>query len=360
MKIFFVLLFIWSFSFSSQKFDETYKDYKDGKYVKAFKNFKYLASEHKDLEASYVLAKMYERGEACNVNTKEALKWYKFAATGYYEQSTFNPTREIDKERDKIYESLNQIEDKETQKTIKRHTDSLYNIKAYKTNYFLPISHRINGNYAPTNAHIAKNIETEFQLSIKYDITSDLLGLGEIYTIGYTQLAFWQLYADSAYFRETNYNPELFVSVPFLNKYNNEYIKGLRFSLAHQSNGRGGVEERSWNSLNASVFFQYKYLFTEFKLWHRLKDSTDYNPSLIDYIGYGHIKFTLPYKKHMAQLLLRNNFSGKTATEFNYSYPILGRDDLFLYVKYFNGYGESLIDYNHNINKIGVGFSISR
>ena len=122
----------------------------------------------------------------------------------------------------------------------------------------------------------------------------------------------------------------------------------------------GGEEERSWNYLSATAYFQYKLLFTELKLWHRLPDATDYNPDLIDFMGHGHIRFILPYKKHIAKLLLRSNFSGEHAVELNYSYPVFGRDDLFLYLKGFSGYGESLIDYDKHVNKIGIGFSISR
>jgi len=77
-------------------------------------------------------------------------------------------------------------------------------------------------------------------------------------------------------------------------------------------------------------------------------------------MGHGHLKFILPYKKHLAKLLLRSNFHGKSAVEFSYSYPFFGSKDLFFYLKTFNGYGESLIDYDNKIDKVGFGFSISR
>lgn len=42
----------------------------------------------------------------------------------------------------------------------------------------------------------------------------------------------------------------------------------------------------------------------------------------------------------------------------DYSYPIY--KNLYLYVQYFNGYGESLADYNRSIERVGVGFLFAR
>jgi len=91
-----------------------------------------------------------------------------------------------------------------------------------------------------------------------------------------------------------------------------------------------------------------------------LPDEIDYNPELIDYMGHGHLRFILPYKKSMTELTLRSNFSAKNMVELSYSYPALWSEDIFLYIKAFSGYGESLIDYDNSINKIGLGFSITR
>jgi len=360
MKFFIILFISVTLLLSSTEFEKAYLVYKSGDFWSSFKIFKSLAEDENDLDAAYILAYMYEHGEGCKVDNKESAKWYKISSKGYYNREKDDSSRDINKEKRKLYESLKKPLDKETQKTLRQYTQSLYNIKAHEANYFLPISYRTNGQYSDTYGHKAQNTEIEFQFSIKYDFAANVFALDEIYTLAYTQLSFWQSYGESAYFRETNYNPEFFVTFPISEFNDAQLIRAVRLSYAHQSNGRGGEEERSWNYLSISTYFQYKFLFTELKLWQRISVTTDYNPKLIDYMGHGHIRFIVPYKKHVTKLLLRSNFSGENAVELNYSYPAFGRDDLFLYIKGFSGYGESLIDYDKHVNKIGFGFSISR
>jgi phospholipase A1 len=62
---------------------------------------------------------------------------------------------------------------------------------------------------------------------------------------------------------------------------------------------------------------------------------------------------------HLAALMVRGNPStGKGAIEFNYSVPFGG----YLYgnVYVFNGYGDSLIDYNRSVTRIGIGVMLAR
>ena len=271
--------------------------------------------------------------------------------------------QEIEQDKKEIINSL-PIEGEE-KNTIADIVDSSFNLRAYKENYFLPVSYRYDSEYVDDAAHghRSKSMETEFQVSIRYDFTSNLFGLGEIYSFGYTQRAWWQLYTESAFFRETNYQPEIFVTVPTYKFLKNSYLKGLKFAYIHQSNGRGGVYERSWNHLSATAFLFYRNIIGEFEMWYRIKDKNDYNPQLLDYIGYGQFKCVVPYKQHLFKLTLRSNVrKRKSSVELSYSYPLPLRQesDLFVYIKSFNGYGESLIDYNHNVNKLSIGLAISR
>lgn len=355
MKKLIIILILVSSVFGATSFEEAYKVYKADDFKTSLAMFTKLVDKDKDYDAAYILGYMYEHGEGCEIDIKKSQKYYKFSSHGYYWQIKPDPSRNTTKEYNRLYSTLEQSDDEITRSTIGQYTQSLYNIKAHGANYFLPISYRYNGTYSDTYGHKALDVETEFQISIKFDYAANIFGLNEIYSVAYTQLAFWQLYEESAYFRETNYNPEAFVTLPVPT----EPLKAVRVAFAHQSNGRGGAEERSWNYLSASFYFQTAFFFTELKLWKDV-GSLDYNPDLMDYLGYGEIQFVVPYKHHILKLKLRNTFSEKRATEVSYSYPMFGSKDLFFYAKAFTGYGESLVDYDNKVHKLGFGFSISR
>jgi len=274
------------------------------------------------------------------------------------------PLSKMEQAKKKMIKSLDFDINGSSKETITNIVTSSFNLKSYKENYLLPVSYRYDSPHIDNGIHESKDTETEFQISIRYDIESDLMGLGEIYSFGYTQRSWWQVYAKSAFFRESNYQPELFVKVPtyktFLKK---SPIKGFKVAAIHQSNGRGGEYERSWNRLSLSSFIQHKNIIGELELWSRLPDNIDYNPDLLDYLGHGKLKLMMPYHQHLFKLNLASNpATHKSSAEFIYSYPLPVREehDLFLYFKTFNGYGESLIDYNENVNKISIGVSISR
>jgi phospholipase A1 len=64
--------------------------------------------------------------------------------------------------------------------------------------------------------------------------------------------------------------------------------------------------------------------------------------------------------------MLRNNLRSENlgAVQLDWSVPLstihesLGKK-ISLYVQYFNGYGESLLDYNTGINRISAGFMLA-
>jgi len=75
----------------------------------------------------------------------------------------------------------------------------------------------------------------------------------------------------------------------------------------------------------------------------------------------GNFELALAYqrKDQLISLMLCNNLrsDNKGAVELSWSFPV--SRTLRGYVKYFNGYGHSLIDYNFHTNAIGIGFTFT-
>ena len=102
--------------------------------------------------------------------------------------------------------------------------------------------------------------KAKFQFSFRFPLSStDLFVKGDGLDIGYTQVSFWQVYnSESAPFRETNYDPEVYYPMP-LNFRPHGADTALRFGLEHESNGRGIVNgytlSRSWNRVYAKLIY---------------------------------------------------------------------------------------------------------
>lgn len=181
---------------------------------------------------------------------------------------------------------------------------------------------------------------------------------------GYTITSFWQAYNGtiSSPFRETNYEPEAMLVLR-----TNYELAGFRgrfinLGMAHQSNGRGETLSRSWNRVYAQFGFERDNLAVMIRPWVRIpeRNRSDDNPDIEDYLGHGDVLAVYRKGRNAYSLLLRNNLKSsdnRGALKLNWSFPLYGR--LKGYVQYFNGYGESLVDYNHKQQSLGFGVSLT-
>lgn len=250
---------------------------------------------------------------------------------------------------------------------------SPYVLTAYKQNYILPWTYADEQNPIYTTSgddELAEQKEAKFQLSVKIPLAENsLLVEGDSLHMGFTLKSFWQVYNDelSSPFRETNYQPEIFYTMPL--RFRPEGTDtALRLGLEHESNGRTQLLSRSWNRLYAQLFYAKDNYLISFRPWYRLpeddKDSAldpdgDDNPDIDDYMGYFELNGVLAWNELEISTLLRNNLRDENygAVELGVSFPLWKR--VRGYAQYFNGYGESLIDYNHRIERFGVGFLIT-
>lgn len=246
-----------------------------------------------------------------------------------------------------------------------------FTLMAHKPNYILLAAYNASG-YDPdpyrTRAGGSLDVddtEVQFQVSIKTPLAVGLLGNRMDLYAGYTNHSFWQLYNDaSAPFRETNHEPEIWAQFnPGWKAFGITNTTNL-LGLVHQSNGRGGELSRSWNRIYAAFVFEKGNWALAFKPWYRIPEDSedDDNPDITDYLGHHELRAIYKSGNHVFSAMSRNNIESgfsKGAVELSWSFPLGDYPYLKGYVQYFSGYGESLIDYDSYVNRIGVGFALT-
>jgi phospholipase A1 len=328
----------------------------------------FLSANETNGEGVYEFAQKYENEN----KTTEAFLWHKKAAQNPKKTDDSNLKLENSLKKESLHREKNgtaldekdylkdltsEYEDNDTKNTVIQMVDSLFGVTTYNSNYLLPLKYDFK-----SHGDNRKHTETLFQLSFKKDLIKNLFGFNEVFGVAYTQRSWWQTLKKSSPFRETNYLPEIYLSLPHISK--KTFFKAYKIGFLHESNGQGEKNSRSWNRLYAEIILQYKGVFITPRVWYRLKESEKYddNKDILEYMGYGDLILSYPYKNQLFTLLLRNNFdfdNNKGAVQFDWTFPI-AKSGVFGYIRYFDGYGESLIDYNKKIRHIGIGLAFSR
>lgn len=246
--------------------------------------------------------------------------------------------------------------------------DNPFLLLPHRPNYILPLCWYSDPNDAAAGFAPGEldSVEIKFQVSLKVLLREGVFGdSGNLYA-AYTNRSWWQAYnADlSSPFRETSHEPELFVLFDTSYDLLGLTSSGVIVGLSHQSNGRSGTQSRSWNRLYASLLFERGNLAVAIKPWLRFPEQEkaapgdprgDDNPDILHYMGHGELGFLYRWRRHTLSLLVRNNFQSdnKGAVELGVSYPLTGK--VKGYFQFFDGYGESLIDYDHRTTRAGLG-----
>ena len=217
------------------------------------------------------------------------------------------------------------------------------------------------------------NAETQFQVSIKVALARDTFSEGDAIQFGFTLKSFWQTFNsdESSPFRETNYQPEVWYrkTLPWNTFGSETMLWGI--GAEHQSNGRSRELSRSWNRVYTTVTWLTDDYAFRFKPWYRIPEDRkddpddtdgDDNPDIHRYMGYFEFSGIYRHEEQEFGVEFRNNVgsgasNSRGAIQLDYTFPLWGR--LRGYAQFFNGYGESLIDYNHNITRAGIGFLLS-
>lgn len=226
--------------------------------------------------------------------------------------------------------------------------------------------------YEPIYFLLGNYPAAEFQLSLKFqlfDFTNSPAGLTNLY-FAYTQTSYWDLISSDPSFFDTSYKPSLFLYFPNLWHRKDKSIQfDLQGGAEHESNGRGGVQERSIYT----AYLQPRITFgkpghLQFALqpraWTYFLVGPN-NPDIAEFRGYAdlHAFLTLkPEPNSWANFQVETRFrigdDGEHAgvqVDARYKFPHFNP---VIDVQYFDGYGQTLRQYNQKAHGLRVGFCL--
>ena len=201
--------------------------------------------------------------------------------------------------------------------------------------------------------------ELAFQLGFKLKLLEQVFASPVDLWFGYTQRSFWQAYNSDATspFRETNYEPELMAVAPLNVEMLGWRARLLNVGLVHQSNGQAALLSRSWNRMYAQVGLERGNFTVLARLWKPV-GSLQGNEDIRDYYGDGDVVGTYRMGGQEFSVLARSNFkTGHGALQASWAFPL--KSNVKGYVQVFNGYGDSLINYNASQQTVGLGVLIA-
>lgn len=223
----------------------------------------------------------------------------------------------------------------------------------YKDNYFI---------FGPSigSKPTEKNTNVKFQISVSQRITKSTLPWGTYLYLFYTQKCFWNILEESLPMTDLNFNPGIGLAKPLFVK--DRFIGKAMMVIEHESNGRDGDESRSWNRITfgASIMIDPNFM-VHGKVWIPIVDGEN-NKDILDYCGIYQFGTSVmsPDRKFGVSVILTKRRGWKlnynTAVEFSYRFN--NNQNQYLFMQYYNGYGEGLLEYNKFHSQLRVGIVI--
>ncbi len=233
-------------------------------------------------------------------------------------------------------------------------------------------------NHTASTAVAYKPNETRIQLSVRTKIAQGLLTQGQEQRrdslwFAYSQQSYWQLFNGdlSRPFRATDHEPEITYIYPT----DVALSGGWRWrysgvSLVHQSNGQSLPLSRSWNRSVLMAGLEKGNQFRVLgKVWKRINENAanDDNPDITNYLGRAEIAgFWTVNADNTLGLTLRHSLRADTkgSVRLEWLKDLAdsdipgGRSGLRWHTQLFNGYGDSLVDYNRRRTVLSIGLSL--
>ena len=237
--------------------------------------------------------------------------------------------------------------------SIRKEFDEAPHFSLYKDNYFT-IGTAIGPRPSATNSDV------KFQVSISQRLTKSTLPFNTYLFLFYNQKVFWNVFENSMPVHDFNFNPGIGVSKLLIAK--DRVIGKASLLIEHESNGRDNENSRSWNkiSLCGSINISPQFMIHA-KYWIPIVDG-QHNRDILRYCGIfqnGLQVMSNDKKYGMAITLVKRqgwNLNFNTIVELNYR--LFKKDNQYMFLQYYNGYGDNLLDYNKFHSRLRFGIVI--
>jgi outer membrane phospholipase A len=214
----------------------------------------------------------------------------------------------------------------------------------------------------------------KFQISMKFRLfnpETQTPFLEKLY-LAYSQTSIWAIGSSSKPFYDSSYRPSVFFLDEDVSQWPLRKTSRLGFQagVEHESNGKDGDSSRSIMIAYVRPTFTLPFAERYFvsispKIYAYLEK--DDNPDIPYYRGYSDVLVKVGQTDGMqlATTLRKGTGEDPYSVELDLSYPLkiarLGNLGGYLHLQYFNGYGESLIDYNQKVrSQFRIGLMITR
>lgn len=222
----------------------------------------------------------------------------------------------------------------------------------YKDNYFIggvPIGDKI----------MAANSNVKFQLSISQKLTRSRLPFDTYLFIQFTQKTIWNIFQESLPMHDLNFNPGIGIGHLIIRK--NQFVGKSYLMLEHESNGKDGKNSRSWNKVTLGATYHVtKNVEIHGKIWVPIVDGEN-NKDILLYNGLAQTAVCYQTDNQRLKACLVTTYRKKwwrMNTQWELSYKINHNENQYLFLQYYNGYGEYLLDYDKFQSIVRIGFVI--
>ncbi len=199
---------------------------------------------------------------------------------------------------------------------------------------------------------------TKLQVSFKFP-----LFLNSHFFLSYTEMGFWELFQKTSNpFLDITHNPELFYRWGLSND------SFLDLGIEHVSNGKGGLDSRSWNTIYTQALKRWDENFYSTLKLFTLFDIEAANEDIYDYIGFIDLELGVKdiiHSKFQSNELFFRYRPGGTFTSYRHETVEVGlkfkltRFKFFEHflVSYYNGFAENQLYYNKTVRALRLGIT---